>query len=190
MATISKTRINEYLANEFGVYDDHNDQPSESWPFQLKELGTLSTGTRVLEFADGDTEYFVLDGTSLTYLPKENFNLENLELQELGAKAIADQDPVDLRTSRIGDSFVPSVLERKAKFQELASHVSSTPELLEALYLRATGHYLALVRDSTTGRRFVIGSHLLPVECPIRELSSWRELSAQVGQLLTHGGAV
>src|SRR5262245_30875637 len=78
--------INEYLACEFVAEDER--PASDDWPFQLFEIGRLLNGTRVLSFHDADGEYWVLDGASLTYLPRDGFTLADLELQEQGSHGL------------------------------------------------------------------------------------------------------
>jgi hypothetical protein len=165
-----KAEINQYLALEFGV----EDTASDAQPFVLTELATLPSGTHVFEFSDGETDYFVLDGASLGYLPKEGLEIQELADQEAGAAWVSSQDPVDLDTSRLGDPNVPSVLERRRVLRELAAQVTTQPELLEGLFLCKTRQYVALLQDSSTRRRFVVGSELPPIECPARKLSPWR----------------
>lgn len=186
-----KTMINQYLFYEFG-YDLQHDPSAvtENWPFELRMVGAIHSAegeVRVFEFVVDGEIYLALSGGALTFYPAAGMTLEDLQLQNDGAAWIACQDPVDLATSRIGDDLVPSAVERRAAVEELAAHVCTSPRVLEGLYLRAKGIFLALVEDTTTGTGIVVGSGLEPRVIAFPQASSWRRLALGVGLMLRDG---
>src|SRR6478752_1788894 len=111
-------------------------QVSDSWPFTLREIGTLS-GYAVFEFDDGEP-FFAFSGPSLNFLPKAGMTFDDLVVQSLGAKWIREGDPIDLSMSLPGDSSVPSGVDRRRSVAALGA--GSVPageiEILEGLFLR------------------------------------------------------
>jgi hypothetical protein len=183
--------INEYLFYEFG-YDLQRDPSSvaDDWPFELQIIGTIhSTGgeIEVFEFIANDEVYFALSGSTLAFYPAAGMTLKDLQLQHDGAAWVAYQDPIDLATSRIGDDLVPSAVERRTTIEELAANACGSPHVLEGLYLRRIGSYLALVEDMHTGNVVIVGSGLEPHAVAFPQASSWRRLALGVGEMLRAG---
>lgn len=183
--------INEYLFCEFG-YDLQ--QPlsvvNDNWPFELKKVGTIHSAggeIEVFEFAAGGEVYFALSGNTLTFYPAAGMTLRDLQLQHDGSAWIARQDPIDLATSQLGDESVPSVTERRAAIEALAAKVCKSPLILEGLYLRATGVYLALIEDTHTGAVSIVGSGFEPSTVAFPQASSWRRLAHGIGGMLQKG---
>ena len=91
--------------------------------------------------------------------------------------------PVDSDTSLIGYPGVPTVVERNQRLQDLASeHLGTGARVLEGLFLRRNGEYLALVEGN--GQTLVVSTTLpvLPAGCP--SASPSRRLAASVGKYL------
>ena len=103
--------INEYLFYEFGY--DSQGSPSavaEDWPFKLDKVGDVNRGgddIEVFRFVHDGEAYYVLSGDTMMFYPVDGMTLEDLRLQQNGAAWIAQQDPIDLATSRIGDTLSP-----------------------------------------------------------------------------------
>ncbi|MCP4544205.1 MAG: hypothetical protein GY832_44400, partial [Chloroflexi bacterium] len=121
-----KKAINEYLFYEFG-YDLHYAPAAiaGNWPFELQIVGTIRSHEgeiKVLEFITDDKAYFALSGSTLTFYSVAGMTLYDLELQHRGAAWIARQDPIDLATTRIGDTSVPSVTKRRIVIEDLAAN--------------------------------------------------------------------
>lgn len=186
-----KRIVNEYLYYEFG-YDLQQDPSAiaDNWPFELKMAGTIcSTQGKidVFEFITDGGVHFALSGHTLTFYPAAGMTLDDLQLQEDGARWIARQGPVDLATSRIGDASVPSAAERRGAIGRLVADVCDSPRILEGLYLRSKGTYLVLVEDTHTGTAMVVARGLEPHTIDFPQASSWRRLALGVGKMLRKG---
>ncbi len=94
-----KTELNGYLFLEFGVDGDQS-RVSEDWPFELRKLVETSELT-VFEF-DEDEAYFALADDGLNFLPQAGMTVDDLMLQQSGARWIGARDPIDLSVVRLG----------------------------------------------------------------------------------------
>jgi len=82
---MSKFReFNEYLFSEFGYGKEQVDRISENWPFHLSFLKAFQvegTAVEVYEFKNGDDEYYLVSGPSLSIHEKSGLikTLHNLK---------------------------------------------------------------------------------------------------------------
>ncbi len=185
-----RRNINQYLMAEFGLDLDANERPaSDSWPFQLRLIQETPTLT-VFEFED-DEPYFVVAGTSLGFVPKAGMTVDDLLLQERGSSWIGARDPVDLNTSRLGDSAVPSMPERRRALEALGAHEISGGDLViqEGLYLAADRIYFGLFRTVGSDQSVVAGLTAEPIAVSFPGASSWRRLAWGVGVWIQHEGS-
>ncbi len=191
----AKRTLNEYLFAEFGfdLVDETKARISDTWPFELRSLGTVQMPTgnvQVFEFNDGTEPCFAISGRSLNFFSTDGMTFDELRLQLIGSDWIARRNPVDLDTAHLGDEAVPSLRQRRAAVGSLAAHVfpnNPTPRVLQGLFLQSTGLHLGLVQESTTGELVIVGTDLKPwfVHCPSE--SSWRLLAFGIGQMITEG---
>jgi hypothetical protein len=186
-----ESRINQYLFYEFG-YDLQNNPSavSDNWPFDLRTVGAISLAgqeTKVLEFTAEEQCYYVLSGKTLSFQAVAGMSLQDLQLQHNGQAWIANQDPIDLADSRPLDKTIPSGLERRTAIEGLAVNTCSSSRILEGLYLREMGTYLALIEDTSTGEAIVVGTGLMPRSAPFPQASPWRRLAFAVGRMLDEG---
>lgn len=176
-----KRELNEYLFHEFGV-EDSELRISDSWPFELKELGMVE-GEHVFEFnADGE-EFFAISGRALRFDKKDGADLPLLGRQIRGSRWIGARGPVSLSTSRGEHPFIPMIPERRMRIEELACRLGHTgvPKILEGLFLEKTREYLALVEFPNEEVFHVIGSSIQIPGIPKSEVSAWKVLSRAVG---------
>jgi hypothetical protein len=184
-----KTIVNDYLFLEFGV-DGDEAQVSEDWPFELRKLAETPDLT-VFEFHD-DEPFFALAGNSINFLPQSGMSVDDLLLQQTGAKWIGAREPIDLSEVRLGDPAVPAGSERRRHLEALgaATAPGEAVEILEGLFLRAEQRYLALFESPGRPDAFVGG---LPgadsIVVPFPEASAWRRLAWGVGRWLQRQGA-
>lgn len=187
------TEINKYLFYEFDGDGDESDV-SDHFPFELRYAGSVElTGgkTEVFEFVSDDEDFFAVAGRCLNFFPKDGMVFEDLKLQMLGAEWISNRAPIDLDTSRIGDDSVPPTLERPEAIEILCARFSGgrqNAKILEGLYMRRTGKYLALVQNQSSSSATILGDGFAPHEVGFAEASAWRRLSFGVGELLSFGG--
>jgi hypothetical protein len=186
-----KRTINEYLFYEFGYDLQQPTLPiSDDWPFELQRFGTihLATGeTEVYEFTANGEAYFALSGAAVVFFVPAGLSLEDLELEQNGTWWITQQDPVGLATSCIGDESIPSVSERRTAIEELGAAARISPHILEGLYLRKRGTYLALLQDRHAGKEIVVGTGLEPYSATFPGASAWRRLCVGIGKMLKDG---
>jgi hypothetical protein len=187
----TKKDINEYLFYEFGLEGDE-DQISDTWPFDLKDVGSVIVGTqesKLFQFSDGQESYFALELPGLNFFPAVGMTAEQIQLQVAGSRWIGQRTPIDLDTVRIGDDSVPSIKERRAAVVELASTMLNTSptdiRVLEGLYLSSEGTYVALVELTSSNQAYVIGTDLRPFMVGFHEASDWRRLSVGIGEMLS-----
>lgn len=186
-----KRDINRYLYYEFGEDGDAS-EISEDWPFQLSVVGSFTTAegeTEVFHFADDDQEYFAVAGRSLTYYPRGGMELAHLRLQSVGSSWIARQDPVDLNTSILAEDSVPPSVERRRHIEDIAGqHLGDAPfSILEGLFLRSTGKYLALVQPADNDKASIVGTNIVVRNIPFPSASPWRRLAVGIGNLVEGG---
>ena len=191
-----KREVNEYLFYEFG-FDTEPDSDaaaiSDSWPFELREVGMVSSlagQRRVYEFTDEGEEYFAFGRNHFSVLPKAGMTLDDLRLQERGSAWIGRRDPVGLNTVLIGDDTVPPTPERRAAIERLAAGQFANPtalRVLEGLFLRATGSYLALVEDTASNEARALGTDIAARPVGFPAASAWRRLVVAVGGMLEDG---
>lgn len=181
-----RRQLNEYLFHEFG-HDGPEDRISESWPFELREVGQTN-GLVAFEFDDGDERFFAIDDGALTFLPVAGMNLDDLVLQSEGSRWIGARDPVDLGTSRLGDSEVPSAIARRKALQALGETTLPGVRIviLEGLYLCAEQRYVGLFAAIGGELAVVAGLDSVRVEVPFPKASPWRRLSWGVAAWLRH----
>lgn len=180
-------QLNEYLFLEFSCDLEEPPPPiSADSPFKLHELGVIdrvSPPVTVLTFdSDGDS-FFAVAGASLDFFPVGGMTLEDLADQFGGSYWIGEFMPVDSNTSLIGYPRVPTVIERNQRLQDLASeHLGTGARVLEGLFLRRNGEYLALIEGN--GQTLVVSTTLPVLPAGFPSASPWRRLSAPVGKYL------
>jgi hypothetical protein len=179
-----RTQLNEYLFHEFG-HDGPEDRISDSWPFQLREVGRTE-GLVAFEFEDEGERFFAIDKGALTFLPVAGMTFEDLILQTEGSRWIGARDPVDLATGRPGDPVVPSSIERRNALQALGeSTLREAPvEILEGLFLRTEKQYLGLFARPGGDEAVVAGFDSVHIEVAFRKASPWRRLAWGIGAWL------
>jgi len=181
VSTIEK-KINEYLFWEFGLdLKSDPDRISTDWPFKLR---LLPGGKRlvVFEFIDGEEGYFATAKPDFMFYRKAGMTVEDLIVQEEGSTWIGARDPIGLEMSRLGDSLVPSSLERRVRIEQLATEALGVDscEILEGVFLRKESSYLALARATGTDA-YVVGLPDTVVSVPFPEASPGRRLAWGVG---------
>ena len=155
---------------EFGVDGDES-RVSEDWPFELRKLVETSELT-VFEF-DEDEAYFALADDGLNFLPQAGMTVDDLMLQQAGAKWIGARDPIDLSVVRLGDPSAPSGVERLlAQALGSATVPGEAVNILEGLFLSEPATYLALFGKSGEQEAVIAG-------CPTL-LRSFRTLSSGI----------
>jgi hypothetical protein len=178
----TKREINAYLTIE---WDLDVDEASDADPFELHPVGQApNTGHVVYSFADGDESFFAFSGPTVGFLPAAGMTFAQLRLQLLGAGWIADHEPVDLNTSRIGDPEIPSAVDRRAHIAamiETAGLDPATSRVLEGLFLTSSRRFLALVETSSGDVHVLLDGVRLPNPSDAPSASPWRRLSVAVG---------
>ena len=179
-----KAQLNHYLFLEFGEEGDES-QVSATWPFELREL-VATPDLTVFEFHD-DEPYFALAGDCLNFFTQSGMTVDDLMVQNDGARWISVRDPISLSDVRLGDPSVPSGLERKQRLQELgeATLPGRAVEILEGLFLLREKCYLALVRRVGDDVAVIAGlQDAASIVAPFPQASSWRRLAWGVGHWL------
>ena len=79
---------NEYLFYEFG-YDDEDQvhRISDTWPYFFKHISTFDIAgikTEVFEFKDGEDEFYLVDGSSLTFYDKGDLDSKYIQMFLIG----------------------------------------------------------------------------------------------------------
>ena len=193
MNEFTKREINEYLFLEFGMDDEDEDesQVGDDWPFVLQNVGAFGPPgrtTEVYRFSDDGDEFFALAGPSLTFVPVAGMNLADLDQEERGLQWLRDQEPVDLETARLGDSRVPSGLDRQAAARKLAANIHPDAAVLGGLFLIRRRENVVLASDPLrTGEAVLIGEHLTPMTVGLSDASWYRRLGWAIGKLLAEG---
>jgi hypothetical protein len=179
-----RRRVNEYLFHEFALdVEAEESKVSETWPFELREVGR--TADLVAFEFDDDQPYFALIGPSLNYLPRAGMTFDDLVVPHAGSRWISARDPIDLSVSKPGDDAVPSGLERRRVLGEIGAKAlpGQQVEILEGLFLRTDGRYLALFKGSSAREATVVGLPDSPnVVVGFPEASAWRRLAWAVGR--------
>lgn len=115
-------------------------------------------------------------------------NVADLDQEERGLQWIRDQEPVDLETARLGDSRVPSGLDRQSATRRLAATVHPEAAVLGGLYLIRRREHVVLASDpSRPGEAVLVGEHLPPVTVGLSVASWYRRLGWVIGKLLAEG---
>lgn len=193
MNEFTKQEINEYLFLEFGISDEGGDesQVGDDWPFVLEHVGAiglLGRTTEVYRFSENGEEFFALAGPSLTFVSVAGMNLADLDQVERGLQWIGDQEPVDLETARLGDSRVPSGLDRQSAATKLATTVHAESSVLGGPYLVRRREQVVLASDPRRSDEAVlVGEHLPPMTVGFSRASSYRRLGWAIGKLLSEG---
>lgn len=179
-----QARLNEYLYYEFG-HDGPEDRISDSWPFELREVGRAS-GLVAFEFEDGGERFFAMDKGALTFLPVADMAFDDLLLQTEGSRWIGARDPVDLATSRPGDTLVPSGIDRQRALRDLGERTlgEGPVQVLEGLFLRTEKQYLGLFARPEGEQAVVAGLDSVRIEVAFPHASAWRRLSWAIGAWL------
>lgn len=191
-----RREINEYLFHELGLDADADEGGvSDSWPFALEAVGSIQTpdgDVEVFRFTDGDEAYFATAGSVLDVFPTGGMGFEDLRLALGGRRWIAERDPVDLRTSLPSDPRVPAGHERRSAIERLgaaALPAASGIRIVEGLFLRRTGAYLALVAHAESPDGVVVvGTGVTPMPIGFPDASAHRRLGWSVGRMLEAGG--
>jgi hypothetical protein len=186
--------LNEYLFLEFGIEADASRIASD-WPFRLEYLGTLDLPgrrTRLFRFSAGEEEFYAVANGALDFMPVAGMDLDDLRRQELGRGWIGKQNPIDLDTTQIGDPHVPSTRERRAAIMALAkvalgAELHQPYTILEGLFLRESGRYLALIGAPSKEQAAVVGTGLPVRYIGFGEATRARCLSAAIGELIEAG---
>ncbi len=176
-----KRELNEYLFFEFGVEADEA-QISDSWPFELKEVGAVED-EQVFEFESDGEEFFAIFGRSIRYEPKDGADLELLGRQIRGARWIGSRGPVDLATSRGEHPVIPMIPVRRSKIEELARSLgrAGDPKILEGLFLEESHEFLALIEFPGEEVVHVVGDSVRIPDIPKSPASPWKLLSRAIG---------
>jgi hypothetical protein len=176
-----KRELNGYLFFEFGCEGEES-QVSDSWPFDLKEVGLIED-EHVFEFESGGEEFFAFYGRSIRYEPKDGADLELLARQIRGAHWIGSRGPVDLDTSRGEHSVIPMIPVRRSKIEDLARALgrAGDPKILEGLFLEESREFLALVEFPGEDVVHVVGDSVQIPDIPRSPVSPWKLLSRAVG---------
>lgn len=184
-----RREINEYLALEWGL---EGREVADDAPFNLSHVADLVIGTRAVALftfeADGD-RYFATGGTHFSFSAAGEMSAEDYHFQEVGAAAIAQRDPVDLNTSRLGDPSVPPAVERRQAIHEMVQAAGLKPTevtVKEGLFLVADGGAAALVETADGSRLAIVDGETAPVDPVMHGLSSWRQLAHTVGRGPSH----
>lgn len=179
--------INEYLSLEFGMNEVGAPSVSDNWPFELSLLGTVKQGDNeisVYKFDDANESYFAFSPDHDFY-PTAGMTLEDLRIQMLGAEWIARRTPIDLKTALLNDETVPKTKERQAIIQQLAAEIVGAEgklDILEGLYLKSTGSYIALFGLSQE-EALIAGPSIASLQVAFPSASAWRRLSYGIGKL-------
>jgi hypothetical protein len=185
---VLRRELNQYLFHELGVGMAEEEVAADR-PFRLELAGDLTsegTAEPVFKFVADGEEYYAL-ANPMNFLPTAGMSVDDLRLQETGRGWIGRRDPVDLDTSRIGDSRVPPTLERREQLERLVSRLAPGARLSEGLFLVSEGSYLALAMAPDL-RAFVCADFLSEAqEVDFPAASAWRRLSYGVGELLADG---
>jgi hypothetical protein len=188
-----RAEVNRYLFYELDIQGEESKvgMVSESWPFKLREVtGIAADGAKVFQFRHGGDEFFVQGGSSFSLWIKDGMSKEELRLQMLGERWIAEQKPVDLDTRRPGDLAVPSMSERRKAIEQRAKEMlgeGRTVQVLEGLFFTAKQAYLALVEDQEYGAAYLVGSGLAPYRVKPSVVAPWRRLAIAIAEMLQRG---
>ncbi len=191
MLPTSLQEINEYLFYEFGKdLEEDESKISQNWPFVLKDKGSFHANERefyVYEFSDEDDEYYVIDGESLTYVDKSDLSLEELRLEQIGYCWIKRREPIDIDTVILGEEKIPGTTQRKNEIEMLAKEAIGGEEkfsILEGLYLKDNGSYLAIVERKSDKQADIIGTEIKAEPAPCSKASAYRRLAIAIGAMV------
>jgi hypothetical protein len=184
---------NEYLFHEFGY--DNEDQAkriSDTWPFSFNHIGTFDiagTKTEVFEFKDGKDDFYLVDGSSLTFYDKNGLEPKYIQMFLIGSQWIWENDPIDLNTSKLGETDIPNIPERRQKIEQLClQHLSDGDcKILEGLFLKKKSQYVAIVRCNNDGKTAIVGDKIVVRKIPFQNLSPWKRISIGIGNLIVNG---
>jgi hypothetical protein len=189
-----KTRINDYLCNEFGVAATELDRAriSADWPFTLAEVGPIHACGRewqLFRFTDGNEDFYAFAGDYLAFLPVAGMEPGDIALQLEGADWIASNEPVDLDAVRGTGSSIPTLPERREKITALARLAAGGAEgiVLEGLYLARRREYLVLAGRADDDHAHIIGDRIRLRNIPHPAAPPWRRLALGIGKLIRAG---
>jgi hypothetical protein len=160
-----KTRINEYLFNEFGAGATELDRAriSADWPFLLAEVGPLHACGKewqLFRFTDGSEEFYALADGHMTFLPVAGMQAADIALELEGIHWISSNEPVSLNTVGGLEADIPSLAERREQTAALADLATGGAGgvVLEGLYLVRRREYLVLAKRADEERaRLALG---------------------------------
>ncbi len=106
-----------------------------------------------------------------------------------GSHWIGNNDPIDLNTSKLGETDIPKIPERKQKIEQLClQHLDNgNCQILEGLLLKKKNQYLAIVRCNKDGKFSIVGDNIVVRKIPFENLSPWKILSIGIGNLIVTG---
>jgi hypothetical protein len=180
--------FNEYLFYEFG-YELNVERISSSWPCVFVEIATIvlsGSETKIYEFKElqSSEPYYLVDGRTLTFYPRDNLDIDQFKTFLVGAYWIGHQSPVDLNTSEIGTDVPPTYKRREIILDLCAQHVGSDKmSILEGLFLKKSKQFIALVADSA-GTTHLLGTKVKATPVAFPESSAWKRLALGVGKLV------
>ena len=189
-----KTRINEYLFNEFGVGSTDLDRAtiSADWPFVLAEVGPLHAGGKewhLFRFTDASEEFYALANDHMAFLPVAGMEPGDIALQLEGSHWIASHEPVGLDTVGGMEPDIPSLAERREKTAALADLAAGGAGgvVLEGLYLVRRQEYLVLAKRADEERAHIVSDRIRLRNIPYAAASPWRRLALGIGKLVRAG---
>jgi len=189
-----KTRINEYLFDEFGAGATELDRAriAADWPFLLAEVGPLHAGGKdwqLFRFTDGSGEFYALANGHTTFLPVAGMQAGDIALQLEGSHWIASSEPVGLDTVGGLEPDIPSLAERREKTAALADQAADGAGgvVLEGLYLVRRREYLVLAKRADEECAHIVGDRIRLRNIPYPAASPWRRLALGIGKLVRAG---
>lgn len=189
-----KTRVNEYLFNEFGAGATELDRAriSADWSFLLAEVGPLHAVGKewhLFRFTDGSEEFYALADGHMTFLPVAGMLAGDIALQLEGIHWISSNEPVALDTVGGLEADIPSLTERREKTAALADLVAGGAGgvVLEGLYLVRRREYLVLAKRADEERAHIVGDRIRLRNIPYPAAAPWRRLALGIGKLVRAG---
>jgi hypothetical protein len=183
-----KKDLNEYLYREFGI-DGPETAISESWPYELTFVGRIDqdeASVIVYTFEDENERFYALSPDHDFY-PVAGMSFNDLRLQMKGSAWIENCSLIDLNTIILGDERIPKTRDRREAIKTLAGEKLGTHKehkILEGLYLKTEGIYLALI-ELDPAQAVLVGTGMETRRIAFPEASPWRRLSYGIGKELT-----
>jgi hypothetical protein len=185
---VDRKDLNEYLYFEFGI-DGHESAISESWPYELTFVGRVDqdAASVIVYTFDDKNERFYAVSPDHDYYPVAGMSFDDLRLQMEGSAWIEKCAPIDLNTIILGDETIPKTRDRQDVIKTLAEQklgMQSEHKILEGLYLKTEGIYLALI-ELDPAQALLIGTGMETSRIAFPEASPWRRLSYGIGKELS-----